>query len=96
MYPLAVILAIAAIRRDDSVTPYAITLAGAGLAIAGYHIQVQLFPSQSTFCDVANPCAGRWVEGLGFMTIPQMAAISFALVIALLTIARLPMPDESA
>lgn len=95
MYPLAVILAIAAVRGDHHVGRYAMPLAAAGLAIAGYHIQVQLFPEQASFCEAANPCTGRWVEAFGWMTIPQMAALSFALVIALLLIARIPTTEHA-
>ena len=95
MYPLAVILAIAAFRRDRGIAPYGLPLAVTGLAISAYHVQLQLFPDQASFCDVANPCGGRWVEALGWMTIPMMAGTSFALVIALTIIARLPQPDET-
>ena len=96
MYPLAVVLAIAAVRDDRAISRYALPLAAAGLGIAGYHIQVQLFPEQASFCEAANPCSGRWVEAFGWMTIPQMAALSFALVIALLLIARMPTTAEES
>ena len=66
-------------------------LAAAGGLISLYHIQVQLFPEQSSFCEVSNPCSAAWVEALGFMTIPRMAAVAFALVIALLA---LPQPSD--
>lgn len=86
MYPLALILPIAAIRRDRSAVLYGLALAVIGGAISGYHTQLQLFPDQSSFCEVTNPCSGHWVEAFGWMTIPQMAGISFALVIALLSL----------
>lgn len=95
MYPLALILTLAAFRGDRAIDRYALPLAAVGLAIAGYHIQVQLFPEQASFCEAANPCSGTWVEALGWMTIPQMAAVSFALVIALLLIARQPAAEEN-
>ena len=88
MYPLAVILTIAAVRNDDRIGVYALPLAGAGLAVAIYHVQLQWFPDQSSFCEVTNPCSGRWVEAFGWMTIPQMAGISFTLVIGLLVASR--------
>lgn len=96
MYPLGVLLAIAAVRGDRDIARYALPLAGAGLAISAYHVQLQLFPGQASFCDVANPCGGRWVEALGWMTIPMMAGTSFALVIALTIVARLPLPAEAS
>lgn len=87
MYPLAVILTVAAFRRDRSPLLYSVILAGIGLVISIYHIQVQLFPDNSSFCDAVAPCSAKWVEGLGFLTIPQMAGISFALIIGLLLLA---------
>ena len=83
MYPLAVILIIAAARSDRSVVPYALVVSGIGLAISLYHIQLQLLPDQGSFCDAVAPCSAKWVEGLGFLTIPQMAALSFALIAGL-------------
>lgn len=89
MYPLAVILPLAAIRRDADAAIYALPLATAGALIAGYHVQLQLFPEQSSFCELSNPCTSSLVEGLGFATIPRMSAASFALVIVLLALARM-------
>jgi disulfide bond formation protein DsbB len=87
MYPLAVILPIAAVRGDTWIRPYALTVAGIGLALATYHVQLQWFPEQSSSCDITNPCSGRWVEAFGWMTIPQMSAIAFILIIGLLMLA---------
>ena len=44
-------------------------------------------------CDPTNPCTLRWVEGLGVWTIPRMAAVAFALVLAALLLDR-PAPEE--
>lgn len=81
MYPLAIILPIAALRRDRNLIPYAGVLATIGLGVSIYHIQLQLFPDQSTTCDLNNPCSAKWIEALGFATIPTMAGASFALII---------------
>lgn len=83
MYPLAVILVAARFRRDRALKPYVLLLAVGGLAVSGYHIQLQWWPQQGSFCALDNPCSAAWVEGLGFMTIPQMAAASFALIAGL-------------
>ena len=37
MYSLAIVLVIAAIRKDRAITPYAMALAGVGTVISGYH-----------------------------------------------------------
>jgi disulfide bond formation protein DsbB len=93
MYPLAIILGVAVMRRDKTVLPYALTLSVIGLGISAYHVQLQLFPEQSSFCEAANPCSGRWVEAFGWLTIPQMAGVSFALIALLASLAILT-PDK--
>ena len=96
MYPLAVVLTMAAIRRDAAVRPYAIVVAAIGAAISAYHVYVQQFPEQSSFCEASNPCSAAWVEALGWMTIPQMADLSFLLIIGLLALAPpTPTPPRS-
>lgn len=82
MYPLALILPLAAVRRDRAAIPYAMAIAGIGLGFSIYHVQLQLLPDQSTSCDLLNPCSAKWVEALGFATIPMMAGLSFVLILA--------------
>ena len=80
MYPLALILLIATIRRDKNITPYALTLSLAGFGISAYHYQLQLFPEQSSSCGLDAACTYRWIEVFGFVTIPLLALTSFAFV----------------
>jgi disulfide bond formation protein DsbB len=86
MYPLSVILGIAAYRRDRDVRVYAIPLALIGGAISIWHILIEHFPSleSSTSCDPANPCSLIWVKRFGYLTIPTMALSGFALIVTLL------------
>lgn len=85
MYPLAVILAIAAIRDDAAVARYAIPLAAIGAAISAWHIGVQRLPGlPSGSCSLDVPCSSIYVEVLGFITIPTMALAGFLGVITLL------------
>jgi disulfide bond formation protein DsbB len=94
MYPLAVILPLAAFRHDTSIRLYGLVVAGLGLAVSLWHNFVETFPGRSSGgCDPTNPCTIRWVEGLGFWTIPRMAAVSFALVLAALLLDR-PQSEE--
>lgn len=102
MYPLAVILPIAALRRDQGIRPYAIALAGIGSLIAIYHIQLQLFPGQGSSCDADAPCSYKWLDIFGFVSIPWLALGSFALILLLTTMPPArgqadshPMPTET-
>lgn len=91
MYPLAFVLTFAALRRDPSIRPYGLLLAGVGLAVSAWHNVIETFPSvDAGSCDPINPCTIRWVEGLGFWTIPRMAAVAFALVLTALLLDRPP------
>ena len=91
MYPLAIILPIAAVRRDLAVKPYAMVLAGIGGVISVYHMLVERFPTlESGSCDPTNPCSIIWVEPLGYLTIPTMALSGFALILTLLAYAEEP------
>jgi disulfide bond formation protein DsbB len=89
MYPLAVILTIAAIRRDAGVRIYAFVLAGIGTVIAGYHYIIQWFPNlEGTSCTTSVPCTGVWFRVFGFVSIPYMALSTFALVLVLMVAHR--------
>ena len=80
MYPLALILLIATIRRDKNIIPYALTLSLSGLALSVYHYQLQFFPEQSSSCGLDASCTYRWIEVFGFVTIPLLALTSFAFI----------------
>ncbi len=93
MYPLAIIVPVAAVRKEVAVFRYVRILAVIGLLIALYHAQLQAFPDQGSFCALANPCTSSPVKTLRWITIPHMAAISFALVAALSAFSQMNAPD---
>ncbi|HYZ99535.1 MAG TPA: disulfide bond formation protein B [Acidimicrobiales bacterium] len=95
MYPLAVLLPIAAWLRDWGVRWYALPLAIGGGLTSAYHVAVQRLSLESGACEVANPCSTIWVEELGYLTIPAMALSGFALIVALLLMGP-PTPEESS
>lgn len=86
MYPLAVILPIAAFRKDGRARLYAATIATIGAAIAGYHRVIQAYPTLDTgSCSATGPsCSSPLIEKFGFVTIPYMALSAFLLILALL------------
>ena len=86
MYPLAVILPMAAFRQDARARLYVVVLAGAGGAISVYHRLIQAYPSLDTgSCSVTGPsCSAPLIKMYGFVTIPYMAMSAFALILALM------------
>ena len=97
MYSLAIILVIAAVRRDWNIRIYATTLAVLGSIVSVYHYLIERFPSweQGTSCDPTNPCTFVWFFHLHYISIPFMALSAFALVATILLVAR-PAPIEPA
>lgn len=84
MYPLVVVLGIAGFRHSRTGRITGLVLALSGLGISIWHNLQETFPSfESGSCDPMRPCTVRWVEGLGFWTIPRMAAACFVVVVAL-------------
>jgi disulfide bond formation protein DsbB len=83
MYPVAVVLAVAAWRRESRVRIPVMVAVIAGGGISIYHYLVQWFPNlEGTACSITVPCTTTWFRVFGFMSIPYMAlsAFSFALV----------------
>lgn len=88
MYPQVVLLALAWIRRDEGIKPYSLALAVIGAVISTFHVLVERFPwieGSGGVCDPANPCTIKWVEELGFITIPTMALSAFVLIALLMS-----------
>jgi len=86
MYPLAIVLAIAAFRRDHGIRVYAATLAVIGAVIAAYHRMIESFPSlDSGSCAATGiPCTAPYFETFGFITLAYMALSGFLFILALL------------
>jgi disulfide bond formation protein DsbB len=93
MYPLVVILAIAAVRRDRLVRYYVVPLASIGAAISIYHYVIEWVPEAETgVCSTTIPCSVQWFDPVfGFVSLPFMALCGFLLIISLVTLR----PQES-
>lgn len=90
MYPLAVILLIAAWRKDERVRLYVVVLAATGAAISTWHYTVQNFPNLGGgACSSGVPCNAPDIGVFGFMHIPYMALSGFLLILTLMLVQRL-------
>ena len=94
MYPLALILTIAAVRRDRQIWVYVVPVATLGGLVSIYHTQLQAFPDQGTFCTTLTPCTTRYVWEFGFVSLPFMALTAFAFIVTMLLVARATDDDE--
>ena len=83
MYPLAVILVVAAVRGDRGVRWYAGPLAAIGAVVSSYHYLIEWRPSlEGGACDVGPSCADIWFRDLGFVTLAFMALCGFVAILA--------------
>ncbi|HEX5578178.1 MAG TPA: disulfide oxidoreductase [Candidatus Limnocylindria bacterium] len=85
MYPLALMLGIAAWRGDWGIRRYTAPLAAIGALIAAYHVVLQRVPGlPSAGCSLTAPCSAIDLERFGFVTIPVMALIAFLAILTVL------------
>jgi disulfide bond formation protein DsbB len=90
MYPLVVILGIAAYRGDNRIADYVLPLTVLGGSISLYQYLEQKVPSLARFtpCTVGVPCTEEYIHWLGFITIPFLALVAFALITVLMVLVR--------
>jgi disulfide bond formation protein DsbB len=89
MYPL-VLLAVPAFLRDRRAAWTFLPLPVVGIGIALWHVLVERGVVEETrSCAVSAPggCGVKWIEELGYVTIPTLAATAFALCLVLLALA---------
>ncbi|MBP3963301.1 disulfide oxidoreductase [Paenibacillus lignilyticus] len=91
MYPLVVLLGIASYRNDRRLIPYIWPLSLLGGLIALYHYAEQQIPALAKMlpCTVGVPCSEDYLDWFGgYVTIPFLALIAFALITMLMLNAR--------
>ena len=89
MYPLVVILGLAAWRRDGGAWIYAAALATIGALISAYHVLLEWFPNLSSgACDPDNPCTLVWFRVFGVFSLPTLALTAFLLILTLVSFRR--------
>ncbi len=85
MFPLAIILGVAAYRGDPEVWRYALPISIVGLGTATYHSLMYsgVLPSPIVPCSAGPSCSGDGMLFAGF-PIPFLSAIAFAAITVLL------------
>ncbi len=87
MYPLVVILGIAAVRRDAGIGIYVRVLAAIGAVISTYHLGLEWIPALDTgSCGTGPSCSVIWFRELGFISLPMLALAAFLLIFTLLSV----------
>lgn len=85
-YPLVIIIAVGILLRDVRMKYYALPLSVIGLGIAVYHnlLYYGVITEPLVPCTEGVPCTLQQIEWLGFITIPFMSLVSFAVMSLLL------------
>lgn len=83
MYPQALLLLIALVKRDLGVTKYTLWISLIGALVAGYHylLQLNLVPAPCSAVGYSVACSQRFVMEYGYITIPMMAFTGFVLIL---------------
>lgn len=88
MFPLAIILALAAFSDDRRGAVYALPLALGGSLIAGYHsaLIAGWVPQWWVPCGAGPSCSEQSLEILGGIQIPWLSLAAFVLIVILLIV----------
>ena len=86
MYPLVIVLGLAAFHRSTVVVPYVLPLSVLGAGVALFHYLEQKVPGfgAPAMCRSGVPCSLEYINVLGFVTIPFLALVAFVLITVLL------------
>ena len=97
MYPLVIVLGVAALRRDRAVWITALVFVVIGAPLSLYHWLVERVPAfeESSSCSAITPCSAPWFEKLGFVTLAWMAMSAFLLIGVLMVCTLLGARDGS-
>lgn len=89
MYPLVLIILVGMIKRDEYLPDYVLPFSILGILVAGYHYLIQwgVF-SHPASCEAGIPCDMRWVNYLGFISIPFMALTAFIMITVIMGAAK--------
>ena len=86
MYPLVIVLGLASYRQSTVTVPYVLPLSVLGAGVSLFHYLEQKIPGfgAPAVCRSGVPCGTEYINALGFITIPFLALVAFALITLLL------------
>ena len=90
IYPLVILLGIAAFRDDKHMIPYALPFSIIGFLFAVYQYAEQMIPGFAPieFCAQNVPCSAIHMKLLGFITLPFLSVVACAVMTGLLLLVR--------
>lgn len=82
MYPLALLLGVAYVRKDNNIAFYSLIFSGIGSLLSLYHYLIQkvsFFSDRAIECG-RIPCTGLYINWYGFITIPFLSLVAFIII----------------
>jgi disulfide bond formation protein DsbB len=96
MYPLVVIMGIAAFKRDEKIRIYVLPLMVIGAILALYQYIIGYIPDAEVLgCSLDVSCTERYIWEFGFVDFPFMSFVGFSLMISLMLWASPGQPTGS-
>ena len=89
MYSLLPIITIALLKKESKIYHYTLPMAVLGIIVSIYHnlLYTGIIENEE-FCSTGISCTSKYVEYFGFVTIPFLAFVGFAIIIILSIISR--------
>lgn len=86
MYPTVLILAVGILRKDNFVHLYVLPLMVFGLIVSAYHnlLYYKVIPDTLAPCELGVSCTTKFIEWLGFITIPLLSLAALVIITALM------------
>lgn len=97
IYPIVVLLLVGILRKDKNVPYYVLPLSITGLVISVYHnlLYYQILPESVAPCVNGISCTTKFVEYLGFITIPFLSLVALTIITASMSMYLIKSKHES-
>ena len=99
MYPLSILLLLMAWNNDNRAARYLFPLPIVGACVSIYHLLIEnKVIKEPTACLVSatGGCGTKWIDELGYITIPTLALTGFLLLIGFLVLATTETTEQAA
>lgn len=96
MYPLVLIFLINLLYPDDKLYKYSMPLVLVGLFFAIYHnlLMFGIIPESVVPCVQGIPCSTKYINWLGFITIPFLSLISYLTIFIFMSLYKKEISNE--
>ncbi len=90
MFPLPIVLFMGLFPFDAKAVRYGLPLAFAGWSVAAYHmlLHVGIIPESVSPCSQGVSCKTKYLDILGFVSIPLLSLVAFSSVVGMLLVLR--------